>query len=135
MLPHLNCNVISCFVPQGFNQIMFRKHGDTKSDWSWALFLFRERCEWYLGFRCISRLLVPVLILGLSGMRTQPTICLKCVSSRPFLHSSELPHPPQNLMASLSPSHSHAVVLSWVRPFDGNSPVLHYIVELSENSE
>ncbi|KAM6157369.1 LOW QUALITY PROTEIN: protein sidekick-1 [Erethizon dorsatum] len=46
----------------------------------------------------------------------------------------ELPHPPQNLLASLSPSRSHAVVLSWVRPFDGNSPVLHYIVELSENN-
>ncbi|PNI35199.1 SDK1 isoform 4 [Pan troglodytes] len=28
----------------------------------------------------------------------------------------------------------HAVVLSWVRPFDGNSPILYYIVELSENN-
>ncbi|XP_073931562.1 protein sidekick-1 isoform X1 [Castor canadensis] len=46
----------------------------------------------------------------------------------------ELPHPPQNLLASLSPSHSHAVTLSWVRPFNGNSPVLRYIVELSENN-
>ena len=48
---------------------------------------------------------------------------------------SELPHAPQNLLASLNSSHSHAVQLSWVRPFDGNSPVLYYIVELSENSE
>ncbi|KFO25348.1 Protein sidekick-1 [Fukomys damarensis] len=40
----------------------------------------------------------------------------------------------ENLLASLSPSRSHAVVLSWVRPFDGNSPVLRYIVELSENN-
>uniref|UniRef100_A0A8C2RZL3 Sidekick cell adhesion molecule 1 n=1 Tax=Capra hircus TaxID=9925 RepID=A0A8C2RZL3_CAPHI len=47
----------------------------------------------------------------------------------------ELPHSPQNLVASLNPAHSHAVVLSWVRPFDGNSPVLYYIVELSENSK
>ncbi|XP_073071061.1 protein sidekick-1 isoform X2 [Manis javanica] len=46
----------------------------------------------------------------------------------------ELPHPPQNLLASLNSSYSHAVVLSWVRPFDGNSPVLYYIVELSENN-
>ncbi|KAB0381550.1 hypothetical protein FD755_003467, partial [Muntiacus reevesi] len=46
----------------------------------------------------------------------------------------ELPHSPQNLVASLSPAHGHAVVLSWVRPFDGNSPVLYYIVELSENN-
>ncbi|XP_032728664.1 protein sidekick-1 [Lontra canadensis] len=28
----------------------------------------------------------------------------------------------------------HTVMLSWVRPFDGNSPVLYYIVELSENN-
>ncbi|XP_057170964.1 protein sidekick-1 isoform X2 [Ursus arctos] len=46
----------------------------------------------------------------------------------------ELPHSPQNLLASLNSSHSHTVVLSWVRPFDGNSPVLYYIVELSENN-
>ncbi|XP_066129570.1 protein sidekick-1 [Saccopteryx bilineata] len=46
----------------------------------------------------------------------------------------ELPHPPQNLLAGLNSSHGHAVQLSWVRPFDGNSPVLYYIVELSENN-
>uniref|UniRef100_A0ABI7WIQ3 Sidekick cell adhesion molecule 1 n=2 Tax=Felis catus TaxID=9685 RepID=A0ABI7WIQ3_FELCA len=46
----------------------------------------------------------------------------------------ELPHSPQNLLASLNSSHSHTVTLSWVRPFDGNSPVLYYIVELSENN-
>ncbi|XP_047694896.1 protein sidekick-1 isoform X2 [Prionailurus viverrinus] len=46
----------------------------------------------------------------------------------------ELPHSPQNLLAGLNSSHSHAVTLSWVRPFDGNSPVLYYIVELSENN-
>uniref|UniRef100_A0A8C3X7V3 Sidekick cell adhesion molecule 1 n=1 Tax=Catagonus wagneri TaxID=51154 RepID=A0A8C3X7V3_9CETA len=43
------------------------------------------------------------------------------------------PHP-RNLLASLSSSRSHTVTLSWVRPFDGNSPVLYYIVELSENN-
>uniref|UniRef100_A0A803SQ68 Sidekick cell adhesion molecule 1 n=1 Tax=Anolis carolinensis TaxID=28377 RepID=A0A803SQ68_ANOCA len=46
----------------------------------------------------------------------------------------ELPHPPQNLLATLNSSFSRSVILSWVRPFDGNSPVLHYIVELSENN-
>ncbi|XP_037669666.1 protein sidekick-1 isoform X2 [Choloepus didactylus] len=46
----------------------------------------------------------------------------------------ELPHSPQNLLASLSPSRGRAVALSWVRPFDGNSPVLRYVVELSENN-
>ncbi|XP_078414728.1 protein sidekick-1 isoform X2 [Cetorhinus maximus] len=46
----------------------------------------------------------------------------------------ELPHPPRNLQASLNSSSSRAVDLSWTRPFDGNSPILHYIVELSENN-
>ncbi|XP_072415393.1 protein sidekick-1 isoform X1 [Chiloscyllium punctatum] len=46
----------------------------------------------------------------------------------------ELPHPPRNLQASLNLSSSRAVDLSWTRPFDGNSPILHYIVELSENN-
>uniref|UniRef100_A0A8B9SEL6 Sidekick cell adhesion molecule 1 n=1 Tax=Apteryx owenii TaxID=8824 RepID=A0A8B9SEL6_APTOW len=46
----------------------------------------------------------------------------------------ELPHSPQNLLAALNSSYSRSVVLSWVRPFDGNSPVLYYMVELSENN-
>ncbi|XP_062359287.1 protein sidekick-1 [Cinclus cinclus] len=46
----------------------------------------------------------------------------------------ELPHSPQNLVATLNSSYSRSVVLSWVRPFDGNSPVLYYVVELSENN-
>ncbi|XP_067911915.1 protein sidekick-1 isoform X2 [Heterodontus francisci] len=46
----------------------------------------------------------------------------------------ELPHPPRNLQASLNSSSNRAVDLSWTRPFDGNSPILHYIVELSENN-
>ncbi|XP_048847436.1 protein sidekick-1-like [Brienomyrus brachyistius] len=46
----------------------------------------------------------------------------------------ELPHSPRNLQARLNASDSRAVDLSWVRPFDGNSPLLHYEVELSENN-
>ncbi|XP_072916750.1 protein sidekick-1 isoform X1 [Hemitrygon akajei] len=46
----------------------------------------------------------------------------------------ELPHPPRNLQATLNASKSRTVDLSWTRPFDGNSPILHYIVELSENN-
>lgn len=67
----------------------------------------------------------------------QRTVSLTSPSSCAFssLASSELPHPPQNLLASLSPARSHSVTLSWVRPFDGNSPVLYYTVQLSENSK
>ncbi|XP_062390385.1 protein sidekick-1 [Sardina pilchardus] len=45
----------------------------------------------------------------------------------------ELPHSPRNLQAALNATDSRTVHLSWVRPFDGNSPLLHYIIELSEN--
>nr|XP_055046951.1 protein sidekick-1 isoform X1 [Misgurnus anguillicaudatus]XP_055046954.1 protein sidekick-1 isoform X1 [Misgurnus anguillicaudatus] len=46
----------------------------------------------------------------------------------------ELPHSPRNLQASLNSNDSRSVDLSWMRPFDGNSPLLHYVVELSENN-
>ncbi|XP_062868629.1 protein sidekick-1 isoform X2 [Trichomycterus rosablanca] len=46
----------------------------------------------------------------------------------------ELPHSPRNLQASLNSTDSRSVHLSWMRPFDGNSPLLHYVVELSENN-
>ncbi|KAI4883982.1 hypothetical protein NFI96_003362 [Prochilodus magdalenae] len=45
----------------------------------------------------------------------------------------ELPHFPPNLQARLNATDSRSVDLSWMRPFDGNSPLLHYVVELSEN--
>ncbi|KAM4632544.1 protein sidekick-1-like [Discoglossus pictus] len=46
----------------------------------------------------------------------------------------ELPHSPQNLLAVLDSTNNRAVDLSWVRPFDGNSPILYYVVEVSENN-
>uniref|UniRef100_A0A9J8CL79 Sidekick cell adhesion molecule 1b n=1 Tax=Cyprinus carpio carpio TaxID=630221 RepID=A0A9J8CL79_CYPCA len=46
----------------------------------------------------------------------------------------ELPHSPRNLQVALNETDSRTVLLSWVRPFDGNSPLLHYIIELSENN-
>lgn len=47
----------------------------------------------------------------------------------------ELPHSPRNLQVALNETDSRTVLLSWVRPFDGNSPLLRYIIELSENSK
>uniref|UniRef100_A0A671U5A3 Sidekick cell adhesion molecule 1 n=1 Tax=Sparus aurata TaxID=8175 RepID=A0A671U5A3_SPAAU len=46
----------------------------------------------------------------------------------------ELPHSPRSLTAHLNDSDSRSVLLSWLRPFDGNSPLLHYLLELSENN-
>ncbi|XP_047434773.1 protein sidekick-1-like isoform X2 [Mugil cephalus] len=46
----------------------------------------------------------------------------------------ELPHSPRSLAARLNDSDSRSVQLSWLRPFDGNSPLLYYLLELSENN-
>ncbi|XP_075890891.1 protein sidekick-1-like isoform X2 [Nelusetta ayraudi] len=46
----------------------------------------------------------------------------------------ELPHSPRSLTARLNDSDSRSVFLSWLRPFDGNSPLLYYVLELSENN-
>ncbi|XP_053193293.1 protein sidekick-1-like [Scomber japonicus] len=46
----------------------------------------------------------------------------------------ELPHSPRSLVARLNDSDSRSVLLSWLRPFDGNSPLLYYLLELSENN-
>ncbi|XP_037546465.1 protein sidekick-1 [Nematolebias whitei] len=46
----------------------------------------------------------------------------------------ELPHSPRSLTARLNDSDSRSVHLSWLRPFDGNSPLLYYGLELSENN-
>lgn len=35
----------------------------------------------------------------------------------------------------LSTSEKRAIDLSWAKPFDGNSPLIRYILEVSENSE
>ncbi|XP_061535889.1 protein sidekick-1 isoform X1 [Phycodurus eques] len=46
----------------------------------------------------------------------------------------ELPHSPRSLAARLNDSDSRSVLLSWLRPFDGNAPLLYYLLELSENN-
>uniref|UniRef100_A0A8C6TGS4 Sidekick cell adhesion molecule 1a n=1 Tax=Neogobius melanostomus TaxID=47308 RepID=A0A8C6TGS4_9GOBI len=46
----------------------------------------------------------------------------------------ELPHSPRSLTARLNDTDSRSVLLSWLRPFDGNSPLLYYLLELSENN-
>lgn len=38
-------------------------------------------------------------------------------------------------MAALSPLEKRAINLTWAKPFDGNSPLLRYVVEVSENSK
>lgn len=47
----------------------------------------------------------------------------------------QLPHAPENPTALLSSSEKRAIDLAWAKPFDGNSPLIRYILEVSENSK
>lgn len=38
-------------------------------------------------------------------------------------------------MATLSTSERRAINLTWAKPFDGNSPLIRYVLEMSENSK
>uniref|UniRef100_A0A8C9TI08 Sidekick cell adhesion molecule 2 n=1 Tax=Scleropages formosus TaxID=113540 RepID=A0A8C9TI08_SCLFO len=50
------------------------------------------------------------------------------------LRVRQLPHAPENPAAVLSSSEKRAINLTWAKPFDGNSPLLRYILEVSENN-
>lgn len=47
----------------------------------------------------------------------------------------QLPHAPEHPMATLSTAERRAINLTWAKPFDGNSPLLRYVLEMSENSK
>ncbi|XP_013926908.1 PREDICTED: protein sidekick-2 [Thamnophis sirtalis] len=50
------------------------------------------------------------------------------------LRVRQLPHAPENPIARLSAIEKRAINLTWTKPFDGNSPLLRYILEVSENN-
>ncbi|KAG8147682.1 hypothetical protein E2320_022375, partial [Naja naja] len=50
------------------------------------------------------------------------------------LRVRQLPHAPENPIARLSAVEKRAINLTWTKPFDGNSPLLRYILEVSENN-
>ncbi|XP_048846455.1 protein sidekick-2-like [Brienomyrus brachyistius] len=50
------------------------------------------------------------------------------------LRVRQLPHAPENPVATLSSSEKRAINLTWASPFDGNSPLIRYILEVSENN-
>ncbi|XP_071813143.1 protein sidekick-1-like isoform X3 [Apostichopus japonicus] len=45
----------------------------------------------------------------------------------------QLPFAPVSLQASISPSDSRTITLTWVAPFDGNTPLLRYIIDQKED--
>lgn len=55
--------------------------------------------------------------------------------SCPGVPCRQLPHAPENPSALLSTSEKRAIDLAWAKPFDGNSPLIRYILEVSENSK
>ncbi|XP_059387315.1 protein sidekick-2-like isoform X2 [Carassius carassius] len=50
------------------------------------------------------------------------------------LRVRQLPHTPENPSAVLSTTEKRAINLTWAKPFDGNSPLIRYILEVSENN-
>ncbi|XP_071965988.1 protein sidekick-2-like isoform X2 [Antedon mediterranea] len=54
-------------------------------------------------------------------------------SAKALLTILELPHAPLNLIAQLSNVQARTIVLSWTPGFDGNSPLVRYIVEQQED--
>ncbi|KAJ0001330.1 hypothetical protein NQD34_006350 [Periophthalmus magnuspinnatus] len=50
------------------------------------------------------------------------------------LRVRQLPHAPENPIAVLSSTEKRAINLTWAQAFDGNSPLIRYILEVSENN-
>ncbi|XP_036427826.1 protein sidekick-2 [Colossoma macropomum] len=50
------------------------------------------------------------------------------------LRVRQLPHAPENPSAVLSSTEKRAINLTWAKPFDGNSPLIRYVLEVSENN-
>ncbi|XP_051792489.1 protein sidekick-2 isoform X3 [Erpetoichthys calabaricus] len=50
------------------------------------------------------------------------------------LRVRQLPHSPENPVAVLSSVERRTINLTWAKPFDGNSPLIRYILEVSENN-
>lgn len=64
-----------------------------------------------------------------------PHTCAHTLTAAPPAPSRQLPHAPESPVAALSPLEKRAINLTWAKPFDGNSPLLRYVVEVSENSK
>jgi len=62
------------------------------------------------------------------------SICLSLTHTQTCTNR-QLPHAPENPIAVLSTTEKRAINLTWAQPFDGNSPLIRYILEVSENSE
>lgn len=72
---------------------------------------------------------------------SSPPLGLRCFCHGIFLIFTpvcayrQLPHAPENPVALLSATEKRAINLTWAQAFDGNSPLIRYILEVSENSK
>ncbi|XP_061567904.1 protein sidekick-2 isoform X2 [Cololabis saira] len=55
-------------------------------------------------------------------------------SRNAHLRVRQLPHAPENPIAALSTTEKRTINLTWAEAFDGNSPLIRYILEVSENN-
>ncbi|XP_037400646.1 protein sidekick-2 isoform X1 [Pygocentrus nattereri] len=51
-----------------------------------------------------------------------------------YLRVRQLPHAPENPVAMYSSTEKRSINLTWAQAFDGNSPLIRYILEVSENN-
>ncbi|XP_066498621.1 protein sidekick-2 [Hoplias malabaricus] len=51
-----------------------------------------------------------------------------------YLRVRQLPHSPENPIATYSSTEKRSINLTWAQAFDGNSPLIRYILEVSENN-
>ncbi|XP_072549363.1 protein sidekick-2 isoform X2 [Salminus brasiliensis] len=51
-----------------------------------------------------------------------------------YLRVRQLPHSPENPVATYSSTEKRSINLTWAQAFDGNSPLIRYILEVSENN-
>ncbi|KAL7860443.1 hypothetical protein AOLI_G00167920 [Acnodon oligacanthus] len=51
-----------------------------------------------------------------------------------YLRVRQLPHAPENPVATYSSTEKRSINLTWAQAFDGNSPLIRYILEVSENN-
>lgn len=87
--------------------------------------IFTMQGSW---FGCLILLFAASLVWFYSSLSLVPSHMYTCTCR-------QLPHAPENPIAVLSTTEKRAINLTWAQAFDGNSPLIRYILEVSENSE
>lgn len=92
-------------------------------------------CKWVPGPCPVSEHKPSRPIQPESWCPCHVTLVPSSSSSLMHLFSRQLPHAPEHPVATLSTTERRAINLTWAKPFDGNSPLIRYVLEMSENSK